>query len=272
MFLKKTAPVLLCLTFSLAAFGLARPASAQLGASDLPDLSGLAGAIEQSVKTPPPAQPKGKLFSSGMAVPSVHPGATATGIARQMRESVEKKAGPSPAMKQFEAAMPGIITGLEAQMVKQGFAKRDLGVAAGLFFVGNWETATKSTLPDPAEQAVIRTVAQASATNWKTRFAALSPAAKEKTYESLLTGTALLTIFAQTFEKSGKMQEAAGMRQAAAALFEKVIGVPPTQVDIANDGRISGPAPTPPADTPPAMDAPPVDAPPLMDEPPAGKP
>lgn len=271
MFLKKTAPVFLCLTVSLAAFGLARPASAQLGASDLPDLSGLAGAIEQSVKAPPPAPPKGKLFSSGMAVPSVHPGAAATGIARQMRESVEKKAGPNPAMKKLEESMPGLITGLEAQMTKQGFAKRDLGVAAGLFFVGNWETATKSTLPDPAEEAVIRTVAQASATKWKARFAALSPAAKEKTYESLLTGTALLTIFAQSFDKAGKTQEAAGMRQAAAGLFEKVIGVPPTQVDIANDGRISGPAPTPPADAPPT-DAPPANAPPAMDTPPSGKP
>lgn len=276
MFLKKTAPFLLCLAVSLAAFGLARPASAQLGASDLPDLSGLAGAIEQSIKTPPPPPPKGKLFSSGMTVPSVHPGATATGIARQMRESAEKQGSPNPAMKELEAGMPAIITGLEAQMVKQGFAKRDLGVAMGLFFVGNWETATKSTLSDAAAGAVIRSVAQASATKWKARFAALSPAAKEKTYESLLTGTALLTIFAQSFETAGKTQEAAGMRQAAGALFEKVIGVPPTQVDIANDGRISGPAPTPPADAPPVdappVDAPPADAPPAMDAPPVEAP
>lgn len=223
----------------LALMGLVgSPGRAQLGASNLPDLPDLSGAIEQSVKTPPPA-PKGTLFRSGLSVPSLHPGAAATDIARQMRVSIEAKTGPNPAMKNLEAAMPGLITTLKAALVKQGLAKRDLGVATGLFFVGNWETANHRTLSDAAERAVIRAVSTIVGGQWKARFSTMSPAAKEKAYESLLADTALLSVFAPSFDKSGKTQEAAGIRRAAGALFQKVVGTPPSEVSISADGRIT---------------------------------
>ena len=92
-----------------AALCLARPAAAQLGSQDLPDLSGLAGAIADSVKTPPSGpeplkkRAPGALYRSGLVVPSVHPGETARGIARQLREKVEAKSGPNPASAQQRA-------------------------------------------------------------------------------------------------------------------------------------------------------------------------
>lgn len=238
MFWKRLRPVLI----AIAAVFLAAPVSAQMGAQDLPDLSGIASAIEKSVSAPP-APPKGKLFQSGLPVPSVNPGETARDIGRQLREATERQTGPNPAMQKLEAGMPQLLSGLEAQIETKGFAKRDLGVASGVFFTETWQTATKQNLSDPAEAAAVRAVAEAAATRYKARYAALLPAAREKTYESLLVSTALMSIFAQTFDKAGKTQEAAGIRQTAGALFTKVVGVPPSQVHISADGRITDAAP-----------------------------
>lgn len=46
-------------------------------------------------------------------------------------------------------------------------------------------------------------------------------------------------MFAPSFDKAGKTQEAAGIRRAAGALFQKVVGTPPSEVSISADGRIT---------------------------------
>ena len=229
-------PLSVALAMLACALCLARPASAQMGAQDSPDLSGPAEVITKAAA--PPAPTAGKLFGSGLAVPSVHPGETARGIARQMRVGIEKQSGPNPALQKLEDAMPGLLSGLETLMGKQGFAERDLGVASGFFFIGNWQTATGQTLSDPAQAAAVRAVAASASKKWEARFRTLSPPAREKTYESLLISTALLNVFAQTFDKAGKAKDAASIRQTAGTLFEKVVGLPPAQVEVSVDGRI----------------------------------
>ena len=262
------------LVFACAAC-LARPASAQFGGSDLPDLSGLAGAIENSVKGPagksPAAKklPPGTIYTSGLTVPSVHPGETSKGFVHQLRGTFERQKAPPAALKamqQLEDGMPAMLSGLETYMVKQGFAKRDMGVAFGVFFAENWKTATKQTLSDAAEANLVRTVSDAAAVKYKAKFAKMTPADKEKTYENLLSGTMILSEFAQVYGKAGKTAEEGSMRKAAGALFTKVVGVEPESVDISLDGNVSGPAP---ANAAPAADAPPNPAPPATD---TGKP
>ena len=218
-----------------------RPALAQLGSADLPDLSGLAGAIESAQAAPAPPPP-GTLFRTGLAVPPVHPGETARGIGRRFREGVERQKGPSAAMQKLEDAMPGLLASFETHMTRQGFARRDLGVALGVFFTVNWKNAAGQTLSDSAEAAAVRSVAALAAGKYKAKFAAMPPAQREKTYESLLTTSLLLNALAQSFDKAGKAQEASSMRGAAGRLFEKVIGLPPAQVTIAADGRITAEA------------------------------
>ncbi len=215
------------------------PARAQIGRADLPDLSGLAGAIERSVKAAP-APPAGTVFRTGLDVPSVHPGASAQGFCRTLRQAMEAQSGPSPAMVKLEAAMPSALSGFETYLVGRGFAKRDLGVAMGVFFVENWKTATGGSLSDAAEASAVRAVAALAGSKYRAKFAGLPPERKEKAYETLIASTMLLNQFAQAFEKAGKTQDAAAMRHAAGTLFAKVVGAPPSTVKIAADGRISG--------------------------------
>ena len=242
-----------------------RPVSAQLGGADLPDLSGLAGAIEKSTKNAPPPTPPtpGTLYHSGLSVPSVHPGAAAKAIVHALVETSQHQHAPSAtitAMQNVEAGMPKTLSDFEAYLETNGFAKRDLGVASGVFFTMNWQTANKLTLSDSAEVTVVRAVSDNVAVKYKAKFAGMTSVNREKTYESLLTGSLLLRTFAQVSAKAGKTAAEADARKAAGALFKKVVGIAPDMVDISPDGKVTGSAPTtavPSAtDTPPLVDSP----------------
>lgn len=229
------------------------PAFAQAGGGGVPDLSDFAGAIAKSVEAPPKvkATPAGGVFKSGLEVPSVKPGQTARGIGKQLRETIEKGSGsPQPAAAQLEKEMPGMLTQLEAALVKAGFAKRDMGVALAYTFIDLYETGTNQTVPEKPSTIAAKVLATAFAKHWGPNFAKLKPEAKEQIYESLILSTTLNTAFAQQFEKAGKTKEAADMRKTSADLFEKLIGVPPSQVKIGPDGRISGLADAAPQETP----------------------
>jgi len=189
-------------------------------------------AAAQAVKTPRPAA----VFRSGLPVPSVHPGEAARSFVREIRKGAGKKGAPDPVAQALEDRMPLLLSSIEAQMEAHGFARRDVGVAMGMFFVGNWQAATHTKLTDPAVAAAIRTVASAAASHWKPRYSALNPAEKEQVYETLLIGTALADLPADKPDKAGDEPQ-------AAILFRQMIGVPPLQVKIAPDGRISGLAP-----------------------------
>ena len=219
-------------------------AQAQPGASGMPDLSDFAGAIAQSAEAPPKkAEAKGGLFKSGLPVPSVQPGETARDLGRQFREAGVKAGGPEAALKQLEDALPQVLVALEGELEKKGFAKRDMGVAFAVSILDMYETATKIKVPDAPSEIAARTLATAVATHWGPNYLKMEPAAKEKMYESIIMATALNTILAQQFEAAGKTDEANSMRQTSAQLFETLIGVPPAQVKIAEDGTISGLSP-----------------------------
>lgn len=214
---------------------------AQPGASGMPDLSDFAGAIAKSAEAPPKkADAKGGLFKSGLPVPSVQPGETARDLGRQFREAGVKAGGPEAALKQLEAALPQILSALEGEIEKNGFAKRDMGVAFAISVLDMYETATKTKVPDAPSKVAIRTLATAIATHWGPKYLALKPEQKEKMYESIIMATILSTLLAQQFEAAGKTDEANTMRQGSAQLFQTLIGVPPAQVKIAENGTISG--------------------------------
>jgi hypothetical protein len=119
-----------------------------MGGQGVPDLSDFAGAIGKSVESgaAPKSATPGAVFSSGLKVPSVKPGATATDIAKQLWVSIEKQSGPQPSLAKMEAGMPQLLTGLEDFLVKNELAKRDLGVAYAYAFLTDWETANKQTV------------------------------------------------------------------------------------------------------------------------------
>lgn len=232
------------LAIAFAGIGLlaARPAHAQLGGG-VPDLSGFAGEIAASVgsdaKTTAP-KADGGIFKSGLAVPSVQPGATARGIGRQLRESIEAKAGKKPELAALETEMPVALKKLEAALEGIGFAKRDMGVAMAYTFLTTWETANKQKIEQKPTMIAARNIATAIAKQWGANYAKLSPAAKEKAYESLLISSTILEQFATQFGKAGKVEDEASMRQAAGQMFKTLIGVPPAQVKIDAEGRITG--------------------------------
>lgn len=213
-------------------------AHAQLGTEGLPNLSGVAGAISKAVAPKPAA---GKTFSSGLTVPSVNPGAAAKDIGRQLREKTEAASGAKqPALAQLEAEMPNTLKKLETELEKIGFAKRDLGVAVGYYFVMTYETATGKTVPVAASEAAGRTIAAATAQQWGPSYKKLPPEQQEAIYEKLLMSSTLVNAFAAQFEKAGKTSEAKGMRDAAGSTFRTVFGIPASSVSIDDTGRISG--------------------------------
>ena len=221
-------------------------AEAQLGGEGLPDLSSISGAISGAV-----APKKAGVFSSGMKVPTVKPGAAAKDLVRQLRVAVEKQTGAkNPGFQAIENDMPETIRKLEAALAGEGFAKRDLGVAAGYLFLVTYGTATGIEIKDEASSAALRTVAKAAGEGWGARYRKLEPAAQESMYETMLAAPTLLAALADQFEKSGKADDAKTMREGAGALFEKVFGTPPAEVTISDKGAISGFAkePTPPAE------------------------
>jgi len=229
----------------------------------MPDLSDFAGAIAGVAEKAPPAKaapaPKGG-FSSGLTVPRVRPGEGARAIGHELRVKVEAKGGPQPALKALEDAMPHALSDLEAQFQKLGFAPRDMGNAYAYAFLDLHDNAVGAETPQAASLVAARTLSTAVAKVWGPKFKTLSPAAKEQMYESLIMSTTLNTALTQQFAKAGKTKEAAAMRQTSAQLFQTLVGVPPTQVEIGPDGQLSGLTKDKPADAP-ASDAPPMNAP-----------
>lgn len=214
------------------------PARAQAGG--MPDLSDFAGAIAKSAEAAPKKAVPAGIFKSGLVVPSVKPGAGAREIGRKMRVAVEEQGGPAAAYAQLESEMPGILTALEKAFVQLGFAKRDMGVAYAYVFIDLLQTATKTEVPDAASKVAMRSLATAISKNWGSKWAKMPAADKESLYESMMMATTVNTLLATQFDKVNKEEEAAQLREIAGQLFEKLIGVPPSQVKIAPDGRISG--------------------------------
>ncbi len=222
----------------VAALALAIPVAgrAQFGGGGLPDLSGVAGAISGTV-APKPAG----VFSSGLKVPSVQPGATAKGIGRQLRTSVEEKTGQENAgLQALEDGMAKALVQMEDQLQKLGLAKRDFGVAVGYFFVTNYETATGKTVPQDASLAAGRTMAKAVGMKWGAKFNALPAEKKESMYEALIVTPMLLNALAEQFDKAGKSADAQSMRSAAGSTFKTLFGADPSAVTIDAKGMISG--------------------------------
>ncbi|MBC7807257.1 MAG: hypothetical protein H7145_14040 [Akkermansiaceae bacterium] len=240
-----------CAFAFLVGFGLfARPVHAQIGGA-VPDLSGFADEIASSFSADPKGAGKsvaGGVFKSGLSVPSVKPGAAAQGIGKQLREALEK-GGKKEGAAAIETEMPETLKKVEAGLEKIGFAKRDMGVAVAYAFIYNWETATGETIPEKPSMVAAKNVAAAIGKHWGPKFDKMTPESKEKIYESLLISTTLFSAFAQQFEKAGKTEDAASIRKSAGQMFQTLIGVPPAQVKIDAEGRITGLAGGEPAAT-----------------------
>ena len=234
-------------TLTVVALGLSlllpMRAQAQVGASGIPDMSDFAGLIAKSAQTAPkkdaPAQANA-MFSTGLTVPNVKPGQASKDLVRLMREAVEKEAGPMPALIEIENAMPQILVAIEGELEKNKVAKRDMGVAYGLAVLTNYETATKTKVPDAPSLVATKSLASAFSTAYGAKIKALAPAAKEKLYETLIMSAAISSIFADQLDESGKTEDAQTFRDGAGEIFEKLVGVPADQMKIGKDGRISG--------------------------------
>ena len=118
-------------------------------------------------------------------------------------------------------------------------------MAAGYAFVYLWETARHETIPDAPSSAAARTVAVAVVERWGPSYRALAPADQERTYETLVGSTTLLSALSQQFQEAGWPEAAAPLRRAAAEAFESLFGASPAGVSVDADGRISGLAPDP---------------------------
>ena len=242
MLQKQTARVAMALIAG-ATILFGQPARAQMGGQNVPDLSGFADQIAQSMASPgaDTAKPAADgTFQSGLKVPSVKPGSTAQNIGKQLRESIEQKAGPQPAFQTLEKEMPKALTGVEDALQKVGMSKRDMGVAIAFAFITFWETANKQEIPLEGSKSAGKAIAAAVAKNWKPKYSQMEPATQEKIYETLLISPTLLSTFASQFDKAGKTQEADGMRQTAGQLFQKLTGSAADQITISPEGKISG--------------------------------
>jgi len=243
----------------------------------MPDLSDFAGAIAGAVNNAPPKKlaptPKGG-FSSGLTVPKVNPGEGARAVGHTIRLAIEAKAGPQPAFKQLEDALPNVLTETEKQFTKLGFAPRDMGTAYAFAFIELRDNATGANTPDATAKIAGRSLSSAIGKFWGPKFKTLPAATKENMYETLITATLLDSLFTQQFDKAGKKTEAQTFRDASAKLFEQLVGVPASQVEISPSGEISGLKKDKPADAP-TTDAPTTDAPavaPVTDAPPMDAP
>ena len=180
------------------------------------------------------------MFSTGLTVPSVKPGEASKDLVRQMRKAVEEGAGPMPALTEIENAMPQILVAIEGELEKNKVAKRDMGVAYGLAVLTNYETATATKVPDAPSLVATKSLASAFNTAYGAKIKALSPAAKEKLYETLIMSAAMMNIFAEQLTESGKDEDAQTFRDGAGEIFEKLVGVPASQMKVGTDGQISG--------------------------------
>ncbi len=231
----------------------------------MPDLSDFAGAIAGAAEAAPPpkavAPPKGG-FSSGLAVPRVHPGEAARAIGHELRVKVEAKTGPSAPLKALEDGMPGALKEIEAQFQKLGFAPRDMGNAYAYVFLDLHDNAVGVDTPQAPSLAAARTLSTVIGKVWGPKFKTLPPAQKEQIYESMIMATTLNTALTKQFVKAGKTKDADTMRQTSAQLFQTLVGVPPAQVEIGPNGELTGLKPDAPATEAPATDPPMTDAPP----------
>ena len=210
----------------------------------LPDLSVVAGGLAG----PPPAA--ASPYRSGLAVPSVQPGAAASGVAWSLRDAVSEV--DDDVADQLEALMPALLSGVEGALEQNGLARRDFGVAAGVSFVGLWEAARGQSLADASSTAAARGVAAAVAERWGPAYRALAPEDQEAAYETLLARAAVLAGLAEQLGPGSDV--GAPLRRASAETFEAVFGADPSAVSIDGAGRISGLAavasPSPPAARP----------------------
>lgn len=247
-------------TLLLGALLCASSARAQTGGA--PDMSDFGGAIAQGVEDAPEPKaapiPKGGI-ASGLSVPRVKPGKAAHEMFETMRERV-REAGQTnpemlkllPAYDDIEKQAPVLLKAIEDECVKRGFAPRDMGTAYALAFLGLRESATGRTTTDAQDTAVVRTVSgvitEVMGQKWKT----LTPAHKEKMYETLLLGAAIQGAIIDKLVETGDETRLAAQRQDAAQAFQKLIGVPAEQVEISDEGQISGTVPVAPDDAPTA--------------------
>ena len=243
------------LTLALSVGGKARAQDA----GGMPDLSDFAGAIAGAAQAAPPKKaapaPQGG-FKSGLNVPRVKPGEGARSVARALREKVQAQYGDKldpkfvAALQSLEDAMPKVLTGVEGEMGKQGFAPRDMGNAYAFAFLQLHEDATGTKTPDAPSTVAARTLSKAVSMAWGDKYKTLQPAQQETAYESLIAATALNSLLIQTFDEAGKKDEADTMRQGSAQIFETLVGVPPTQVVISPEGQLSGLLPAKTDDAP----------------------
>ena len=231
--------------------------SARATINGAPDMSDFGGAIAQGVEDAPQAKatkPTGPI-ASGLTVPRVKPGQGAHEMFEAMREKV-REAGETnaemlkilPAYDELEKQAPAILTAFEAELTKQGFAPRDMGTAYAVAFLQLRENATGKTTTPAQDQAVGRTVARVipgvMGTKWKT----LTPTHKEKLYETTLMAAAIQTLIIGQLVETGDTQRLDAQRKDAADAFKQLVGVPPEQIEISDEGQISGTVPLPPED------------------------
>ena len=245
--------------------------SARAMINGAPDMSDFGGAIAQGVEDAPQAKPapapKGGI-SSGLTVPRVKPGTGAHEMFETMRQKVRDAGATNPEMLKIlpayddmEKQTPAILTAMEAECTKRGFAPRDMGTAYALAFLQLRESATGKTTTEAQDTAVVRTVSKVipgiMGAKWKT----LTPAHKEKLYETTLMGAAINGMIVEQLVKTGDAERLAAQRQDAADAFKQLVGVPPEQVEISPEGQISGTVPLAPEDGAAPTDAPETPAP-----------
>ena len=239
-----------CALIGATLFGTALFSTAARAQGGMPDLSDFGGAIEKKSQVLAKQKPvEGAIFKTSLSVASVKPGTNASALIRAMRLKMEEQAKTNPeyanpqflgAFKDLENQMPAILTGLEAEMSKQGFQKRDMGVAAGLVFTTLYETALDKKLSDKANDVAAKAMATVADQAWKPKFSKLAPAEQEKLYENLLTSAIFQSLMAQQFADAKKTEDEKSIRDSAASLFETLVGLAPAQVKISDDGQISG--------------------------------
>ena len=226
--------------------------SARAMVNGAPEMSDFGNAIAQGVEdAPAPDATKATgPIASGLVVPRVKPGTGGRDMFEKMRQKVREAAETQPEMlkilpayTEIEKQAPAILTAFEAELKKQGFAPRDMGTAYTVAFLQLRENATGKTTTPAQDKAVGRTVARIipgiMGAKWKT----LTPAHKEKLYETTLLAAAIQTLIIEQLVKTGDAERLAAQRKDAADAFKQLIGVPPEQVEISDEGQISGTVP-----------------------------
>ncbi len=124
-----------------------------------------------------------------------------------------------------------------------GVWSRDMGTAYSVAFLQLRENATGKTTTETQDAAVVRTVSKIipgiMGAKWKT----LTPAHKEKLYETTIMAAMIQGAIIEQLVATGDQTRVAAQRKDAADAFKQLIGVPPEQVEISPEGQISGTVP-----------------------------